>query len=124
MSRLSGARARSPAAPRNGTESCPTITLSPSFRGLPGDPPVVDQHTVGAVEILDDGVGRTRQDHRMVAADELRIDLQIVVRRTPDRGLATQHVDDFGVAVGADEQPRRAIRGAASEPDSGRGPAA
>src|SRR6266853_4535459 len=57
------------------------------FQRLTRNAAVVHRHPIGAVEVFDDRVGRPRKNHGMVAADELRIDLQIVVRSSSNRRL-------------------------------------
>ena len=54
-------------------------------------------------------VRRTDEDHRVVAADVLGVDLQVVVGRAADAGLAAEHVHDLAAAVAVDQQPRRAV---------------
>ncbi len=45
----------------------------------------------------------------MVPADELCVDLQIIVRGASDAGLAAEHVHHFRIAIHPDEQARRAF---------------
>src|SRR4051812_7491052 len=47
----------------------------------------------------------------MVATDELRIDLQIVVRSTSNSRLPAEDVHDLRFAIGANQQPGCTIRG-------------
>src|SRR5215468_5318680 len=78
-------------------------------QSLTSDAPAVDLYAVGTVQVLDHRVDRADQDHRVVAADELRFELQVVVGRTPDAGLAAEHVHDFAPVLAVDQQPGRAI---------------
>src|SRR5204862_676569 len=76
---------------------------------LAGDAPAVDVHAVAAVQVLDDGVHRADQDDGVVAADEVGLDLQIVVGSASDAGPAAEHVHDLAPVLAADQEARRAL---------------
>src|ERR1700730_1023487 len=65
------------------------------FQRLTRDAAVVDRHAVSAVEVFDDRVCWTCENHGMVAHDELRVNLQIVVGSAPDGRLARENVYNF-----------------------------
>ena len=70
---------------------------------LTNNAPIVHVHAIGAVQVFDDRMGGTGKNHRVVATDELRINLHVVIRRAPDRGLPAEQVHDFRLPAHADE---------------------
>ena len=61
------------------------------------------------LQVLDGGVHRAGQQHRVVAADVLGIEHQLVVGAAADARAAAEHVHEIGIAVGADQHARRAF---------------
>src|SRR5579863_9188337 len=81
--------------------------LVPIVALLAGDALVIDEHAVGAVQILEHRVHGTGENDRVVAADELGVDLQIIVRRASDAGLAAENVNDLTPLLVADQEACR-----------------
>src|SRR6185295_992490 len=69
----------------------------------------VHEYTVGALEVLDGGVIRAGEQHRVVAADVLGIEDDLVVGTAADAGPAAENVHEIGIAVGADQDAGRPL---------------
>ena len=87
----------------------PDEHIVPILEQLARDAPAVDEHAVGAVEILDDRVPRPGEDDGVAAADAAGLDPYIVVGRSADAGPATEYVDDLAAVSGLDQQAQRAL---------------
>ena len=76
-------------------------------------------------EILDDDLARALEEHGVMAADRLRVDLQLTPRRAADPRAPAQGVGGPGVALDLDQlgeelsRERRRRRGGAQPLDAG-----